>query len=99
MRGTNDGEEPELLARLPTDVSSDNDLLIKDGYIYLVSSDNKQLYRVAMKRKNLVFKEPLKDTSIQQVSIFSRSTVLYNSFKQFSMISSRAEDRDRYAIC
>ena len=71
MRATSDGGKPELLAKLPTDVSSDNDLIIKDGYIYVVSADNKELYRVSMKRKNLVFKEPLMDSSIQQVYLIA----------------------------
>ena len=66
MRGV-DGETPEILAKLPTDVSSDNNLIIKDSYIYVVSSDNMQLYKVAMKRRNIIFKEPLTDSNIQQV--------------------------------
>ena len=71
MRGV-DGQTPEILAKLPTDVSSENSLVIKDGYIYVVSSDNKQLYKVAMKRRNIVFKEPLTDSSIQQVCIVTK---------------------------
>ena len=67
MRWINEGEDPEILAILPSDASTDNDLIIKDGYIYVVSSDNKRMYKASMKRKNRVFEEPLMDSSIQQV--------------------------------
>ena len=67
MKATNDGGDPEMLALLPIDASSDNDLIIRDGYIYVVSSDNKRVYKVSMKRKNHVFEEPLIDSSIQKV--------------------------------
>lgn len=55
------------LAKLPTPGSSDSDLVLGEGYVYVVSKDNTQVYKVSMRRKNRVMTSALTDSSIQQV--------------------------------